>query len=221
MYSFFRATVVRPVLFLWFHVRVTGRDNIPRRGPVIIASNHLDFLDSLFLPAVVQRKMTYLVAADYYAKKSLLGRLLGWFLTQIGQLPIDRSGGSASKASLETGLRVLENDGLIGIYPEGTRSRDGLMHRGRTGVARLVLASGVTVIPAAIQGSDRIRVAGSRLPKRADIQITFGRPLHFETVDGDYDAKRLRAVTDEIMQEIARLTPQEYVDSYAPTTERG
>lgn len=215
MYAILRALVVRPILLGWFHVRVTGLENIPRRGPVILASNHLAFVDSLFIPGVVKRKMIYLVGSTYYEKTSPGGRLLGWFLKQIGQLPIDRSGGSASKASLETGLRVLSENGLIGIYPEGSRSRDGKMHRGRTGVARLVLASGVAVVPVAITGTDKIFVPGRRLPQRATITIDVGRPLHFETVSGDYDAKRLRAVTDEIMHTIAGMSHQEYVDAYA------
>jgi 1-acyl-sn-glycerol-3-phosphate acyltransferase len=215
VYAILRALVVRPVLLGFFRVTVIGASNVPRRGPVILASNHLAFVDSLFLPAVVKRRMTYLVASNYYSKSGPLGRLLGWFLGQIGQLPIDRSGGSASKASLETGLQVLGENGLIGIYPEGTRSRDGKLHRGRTGVARLVLAAGVPVVPVAIEGTDKILVKGSRLPKRARITITFGRPLEFETVEGDYDAPRLRAVTDEIMQTIHSMSSQEYVDTYA------
>lgn len=215
MYRILRALVVRPVLFAFFHVRVTGLSNVPRRGPVILASNHLAFIDSLFIPAVVKRKMTYLVASTYYQKTSPLGRALGWFLRQIGQLPLDRSGGSASKAALDTGLRVLTENGLIGIYPEGTRSRDGRMHRGRTGIARLVLASGVPVVPVAIAGTDRIFVPGKRLPRRATITIRFGEPLSFETVEGDYDAMRLRVVTDEIMHTIGAMTTQEYVDEYA------
>lgn len=216
MYAFFRALVVRPVLFWWFRVRVVGLENVPKRGPVILASNHLAFIDSVVIPGVVKRPMTYLVASTYYEKSGFGGRLLGWFLRQIGQLPIDRSGGSASKASLETGLQVLSENGLIGIYPEGSRSRDGKMHRGRTGVARLVLASGVPVVPCAVTGTDRIFVPGKRLPRRGGITVELGRPLQFETVEGDYDAPRLRAVTDEIMQTVRTMSGQEYVDAYAP-----
>ncbi|BDZ49931.1 hypothetical protein GCM10025867_21720 [Frondihabitans sucicola] len=161
MYRFLRALIVRPVILGWFRVRVTGLENVPRRGPVILASNHLAFIDSIFLPAVVKRRMTYLVASTYYEKSGALGRLMGWFLTQVGQLPLDRSGGSASKVALETGLQVLSENGLIGIYPEGTRSKDGKMHRGRTGVARLVLASGVPVVPIALAGTDHLFGRGS------------------------------------------------------------
>ena len=214
LYRILRALVVRPVLFGWFPVRIIGRSNIPRRGPVIIAGNHLAFVDSLFIPAAVTRPMNYLVGSNYYEKTGLLGRALGWFLVQIGQLPLDRSGGSASKAALDTGLRVLSENGAIGIYPEGHRSKDGKMHRGRTGVARLVLASGVPVVPVSIIGTDRIFVPGKRLPRRPTITIEFGRPLTFETVTGDYDAARLRTVTDEIMQAVRATSKQEYVDAY-------
>lgn len=218
MYPILRFLIVRPVLLGFFSVAVIGRENIPRRGPVIIAANHLHFVDSLFLPVVVKRKMTYLVGSDYFAKRSLLGRLMGWFLLQIGMVPIDRRGGSAAKAALDTGLQVLSENGLIGIYPEGSRTRDGFMHRGRTGVARLVLESGVPLVPCAIVGTNRIQQPGSKRIHRAKITITFGRPLEFETVLGDHDAQRLRAVTDEIMHTIASMTPQEYVDAYvAPT----
>ncbi|MCU1526712.1 MAG: hypothetical protein JWP75_475 [Frondihabitans sp.] len=218
VYWFFRSTAVRPILLAYFRVRVIGRENLPRRGAAILASNHLAFVDSLFIPSVAPRKITYLVGSNYFTKSGLLGRLLGWFLKQIGMLPIDRTGGSAAKASLDLGLQVLSENGLIGIYPEGTRSRDGKMHRGRTGVARLALEAGVPLVPVAIQGTDKILQKGKRLPQRVDITITIGRPLRFETVVGDHDAKQLRAVTDEVMGAIRALTPQEYVDAYAVST---
>ncbi|ROQ38358.1 1-acyl-sn-glycerol-3-phosphate acyltransferase [Frondihabitans sp. PhB188] len=215
MYRFLRFFVVRPVMFAFFRVRVSGLSNIPKRGGVILAGNHIAFIDSVFVPAVVLRPMTYLTASDYFTKTGLGGRLLGWFLTQIGQLPIDRAGGSAAKASLQTGLGVLASGGALGIYPEGSRSRDGSLHRGRTGVARMVLSSGVPIVPFGIQGSDQVMVKGSKLPRRARVTVVFGEPIHFEKVEGDYDATRLRAVTDEVMAAIAALTPQEYVDSYS------
>jgi 1-acyl-sn-glycerol-3-phosphate acyltransferase len=215
VYWFLRLTVVRPVLFGYLRVRVLGRENLPRRGAAILVSNHLAFVDSLILPSVVPRKITYLVGSNYFTKSGLLGRLMGWFLKQIGMLPIDRAGGSAAKAALDLGLQVLSENGLIGIYPEGTRSKDGKMHKGRTGVARLALEAGVPLVPASIQGTDRILQKGKRFPQRAEITITIGQPLFFETVVGDHDAARLRAVTDEVMGAIRALTPQEYVDAYA------
>jgi 1-acyl-sn-glycerol-3-phosphate acyltransferase len=218
VYWFLRLAVVRPVLFGYFRVRVVGRENLPRRGAAILASNHLAFLDSLFIPAVVPRQITYLVGSSYFTKSGTLGRLMGWFLRQIGMLSIDRAGGSAAKASLDLGLQVLSENGLIGIYPEGSRSKDGKMHRGRTGVARLVLEAGVPVVPVSIQGTDRILRKGKRLPQRVDITITIGRPLTFEHVVGDHDAARLRSVTDEVMAAIRSSTPQEYVDAYAVST---
>lgn len=215
MYEFFRDTMVRPVMFLFFHVTVRGLENIPKRGGVILAGNHIAFIDSVFIPGAVRRKVTYLVGSDYFSKRSPAGRLLGWFLRNIGMVPIDRKGGSAAKASLETGLAVLGRGGAIGIYPEGSRSRDGKLHKGRTGVARLVLASGVPVVPMSIHGSDGVMAKGSKLPKRAHVTITFSPELTFETVVGDYDAPRLREVTDEIMRAVAAITPQEYDDSYS------
>ncbi|WP_157887546.1 1-acyl-sn-glycerol-3-phosphate acyltransferase [Frondihabitans sp. PAMC 28766] len=219
MYSFLRNIVLRPVMFLWFRFTITGMSNIPTRGGVILAGNHIHFIDSVLIPGVVPRKMAYLVGASYMNSKSAKGRLLGWFLRNVGQLAIDRTGGSASRASLETGLAVLDHGRVVGIYPEGSRSRDGKLHRGRTGVARLVLASGVPVVPMSIQGSDQVLPRGARFPRRARITITFGEPLTFARVDGDYDATQLREVTDEIMRAIATLTPQEYDDTY--TTARG
>lgn len=214
MYRFFRFFAVRPVMFLFFRTRVVGLENIPKRGGVIIAGNHIAFIDSVFVPGAANRPMTYLTGSDYFTKTGFGGRLLGWFLTQIGQLPIDRAGGSASKAALDTGIGVLERGGALGIYPEGSRSRDGKLHKGRTGVARLVLSSGVPVVPCGIVGSDGVMVKGSKLPRRARVTVTFGEPLTFEKVTGDYDAARLRAVTDEIMAAVQKLTPQEYVDTY-------
>jgi 1-acyl-sn-glycerol-3-phosphate acyltransferase len=216
MYWFLRAFVARPAMFAFFRLRVEGLSNIPKDGGVILAGNHIAFIDSVFIPVVAPRRMTYLVGSNYMSGRSLPGRLLGWFLRNIGMVPIDRAGGSAAKASLEKGLEVLRDGGVIGIYPEGSRSRDGLLHKGRTGVARLVLASGVPVVPMSIQGSDGVMAPGSKLPRRARVTVTFAPPLHFETTTGDYDATRLREVTDEIMRAVGTLTPQRYIDSYAP-----
>ncbi|RKR74669.1 lysophospholipid acyltransferase family protein [Frondihabitans australicus] len=219
MYWFLRLFVARPAAFGLFRIRVRGLSNIPKRGGIVLAGNHIAFIDSVFVPVVVPRPMTYLVGSNYMSQTSALGRLLGWFLRAIHQLPIDRSGGSASKASLDAGVEALARGAAIGIYPEGSRSRDGRLHRGRTGVARLLLATGAPVVPFAIQGSDRVTTKGLTRAKRADVTIVFGEPLTFAKADGDVDAGRMREVTDEIMRAIGALTPQEYDDSY--TTSRG
>jgi 1-acyl-sn-glycerol-3-phosphate acyltransferase len=214
MYWFLRLFVARPLAYALFRIRVSGLSNIPKRGGVVLAGNHIAFIDSVFVPCVVPRKMTYLVGSNYMSGTSVPGRILGWFLRQIGQLPIDRSGGSASKASLEAGTKAIAEGAAIGIYPEGSRSRDGRLHRGRTGVARLLLATGAPVVPFSIQGSDRVTPPGTKKRRRATITITFGEPLTFPRADGDVDAVRMREVTDEVMRAIGRLTPQEYDDTY-------
>lgn len=214
MYWFLRLFAARPLAYALFRIRVSGLSNIPKRGGIVLAGNHIAFIDSVFVPSVVPRKMTYLVGSNYMSGTSLPGRFLAWFLRQIGQLPIDRSGGSASKASLEAGTKAIAEGAAIGIYPEGSRSRDGRLHRGRTGVARLLLATGAPVVPFSIQGSDGATPPGAKKRRRATITITFGEPLTFEKADGDVDAVRMREVTDEVMRAIGRLTPQEYVDTY-------
>lgn len=205
-----------PVLKLLFRPWVKGLDNIPDRGPAIIASNHLSFSDSIFMPLMVRRPVVFLAKSEYFTGTGIKGRLTALFFRLTNQLPMDRSGGAASAASLSAGMEVLENGGLLGIYPEGTRSPDARLYRGKVGVARLALQAGVPVIPVAMIGTDKVQPIGKRLPNIRRIGMIFGEPLDFSAYrDQAEDRGTQRTVTDRIMLELQRLSGQEYVDEYA------
>jgi 1-acyl-sn-glycerol-3-phosphate acyltransferase len=204
-------------LRLVFRPKVVGVENVPAHGGAIIASNHLSFSDSFFAPLVIPgRKVTFMAKAEYFTRRGVKGTLSRWFFTSIGQLSVDRSGGKASASGLRTGLEVLEAGELLGIYPEGTRSPDGKLYRGRTGIARMVLETGVPVIPCAMINTDRLQPPGHLVPKVIRPEIRFGKPLDFSRYAGmESDRIVLRAITDEIMYELMRLSGQQYVDIYA------
>jgi 1-acyl-sn-glycerol-3-phosphate acyltransferase len=215
-YWFMKHIVAGPLLKTIFRPWVVGADRVPATGGVILASNHLSFIDSVFLPLVIERDLVFLAKSDYFTGRGLKGWATKLFFTATGMLPIDRSGGKASEASLNTGLRVLARGEALGIYPEGTRSPDGRMYRGRTGVARMVLEARVPVIPVAMIDTARIMPIGSRLPKLGRIGIVFGEPLDFSRFEGmEGDRFILRSITDEIMYELLALSGQEYLDVYA------
>jgi len=194
-----------------------GRKHMPRRGPVILASNHLSFADHFFGPLPLPRKVVFLAKSEYFTGKGLRGLLTKAFFSGVGQIPIDRTGGDASERALHSGLRVLANGGVLGIYPEGTRSRDGRLYKGRTGVARLALESRAPVVPCAMINTFEFLPPGSFRPKLSIRPgVIFGEPLEFSRYYGkEGDRAALRAVTDEIMQQIQKLSGQEYVDMYA------
>ncbi len=207
-----------PLVSTVFRPTITGVENVPRDGAAIIVCNHLSFVDSIFLPLAIPRKMTFLAKSDYFTGKGLRGAIVKWFMTSAGQLPIDRSGGKASEASLNTGLGVLAEGRVLGIYPEGTRSPDGRGYRGRTGVARMVLEAHVPVIPAAVVGTDEVMPLGARLPKVKKVSVVIGEPMDFSRFEGlENDRFVLRSITDEIVYRINELSGQEYVDVYAST----
>lgn len=209
--------VVSPLLHLLYRIRVEGHENIPKHGPVIIASNHLSAIDSFFLPSVISRKVTFLAKSQYFTGKGLFGWVVKNFLLGVGQIPIDRSGGAASSDSLNSGLTALAESKALGIYPEGTRSPTGRLYRGKTGIARMVLAAGVPVIPIAVWGTQNILPKGAKFPHIGSrITVKIGDPLDFDRFHGlDNDRFILRSVTDEVMHEILVLGEQEYVDVYA------
>lgn len=207
-----------PVLKVLFRPWTKGLDNLPVDGPAVLASNHLSFSDSIFMPLMVQRPVVFLAKSDYFTGKGIKGRLTAAFFKLTNQLPMDRSGGAASAGSLQTGVDVLTGGGLLGIYPEGTRSPDGRLYRGKVGVAKLVLSANVPVIPVAMIGTDKVQPIGRRLPKIRRLGIIFGEPMDFSRYQGMADDRFVqRSVTDEIMYELMRLSGQEYVDSYAST----
>jgi 1-acyl-sn-glycerol-3-phosphate acyltransferase len=200
-----------------------GKRNLPRRGPVLLVSNHLSFSDHFFGPLPLPRKVVFLAKAEYFNGKGLKGLASRAFFSGVGQIPIDRTGGEASERALTSGLRVLAAGNVLGIYPEGTRSPDGRLYRGRTGVARLALESRAPVVPCAMIGTFEFLPPGSRRP-RFSIRpgVIFGPPMEFSRYYGrETDREALRAVTDEIMAEIAKLSGQEYVNVYAKRAKEG
>lgn len=189
---------------------------MPLDGPAILASNHLSFSDSIFLPLVVPRKITFLAKSDYFTGRGVKGRSKALFFKGVGQVPIDRSGGRASEAAIATGLRILNAGDLLGIYPEGTRSPDGRLYRGRTGIARLALESGVPVIPVAMIDTEKIQPPGRVRPTIMRVGVRFGEPMDFsEFAERKEDRFVLRTITDQIMHALVELSGQEYVDMYA------
>ena len=207
-----------PLLKVLFRPWVRGAEKIPADGAAILASNHLSFSDSIFLPLMLRRPVVFLAKSEYFTGKGIKGTLSRWFFKGTGQLPIDRSGGKASEAALNTGLRVLSQGQLLGIYPEGTRSPDGRLFRGRTGIARMVLEAKVPVFPVAMIDTEKVQPIGRKLPRIRRIGVVVGAPLDFSRFSGmEGDRLVLRAVTDEIIYELMKLSGQEYIDVYAST----
>jgi 1-acyl-sn-glycerol-3-phosphate acyltransferase len=201
-------------LTIIFRPRAWGVRNVPRRGPVILASNHLSFSDHFFGPLPVPRKVIFLAKSEYFTGRGLKGLISRAFFTGVGQIPIDRAGGAAGEQAIRTGLEVLAAGHVLGIYPEGTRSPDGRLYRGKTGVARLAIESGAPVVPCAMIGTFEFQPPTTIWPNfRIRPGVKFGEPLDFARYRGQSaDAALLRTVTDEIMQAIAKLSGQEYVD---------
>ena len=215
-YWFMKTFVLGPVLRLLFRPWVKGLDNVPADGAAILASNHLSFSDSIFMPVMVPRPVAFLAKSEYFTGTGIKGRLTAAFFRLTNQLPMDRSGGAASAQSLNAGMDVLKKGSLLGIYPEGTRSPDGRLYRGKVGVARLALQARVPVIPVAMIGTDKVQPIGKRVPNIRRIGMIFGEPLDFSRYYGMEDDRLIqRSVTDEIMYELMRLSGQEYVDEYA------
>jgi 1-acyl-sn-glycerol-3-phosphate acyltransferase len=209
--------VLWPFLRVIFRPWAEGTENVPREGPAILASNHLSFSDHFFAPLPLPRKVVFLAKAEYFTRSGLKGLFSKAFFSGMGQIPVDRAGGEASERALRTGLRVLAAGELLGIYPEGTRTPDGRLYRGKTGVARLALESRAPVIPTAMIGGFEFQPPGKIAPRlRIRPGVRFGQPLDFSRYYGlEDDHVVLRAVTDEIMYELMKLSGQEYVDQYA------
>jgi 1-acyl-sn-glycerol-3-phosphate acyltransferase len=217
-YWLLKGIVLGPLLRAIFRPEVTGEENVPVEGAAILASNHLSFSDSIFLPLMLRRRVTFLAKMDYFTGRGVKGRLKAGFFKGVGQLPLDRSGGGSSNAALTTGLRLLRTEQLLGIYPEGTRSPDGRLYRGKTGVARMALEAKVPVLPVAMIGTDKVQPIGKVVPHLGRVRIVIGAPLDFSRYEGMEDDRFvLRSITDEIMYELMQLSGQEYVDVYAAT----
>jgi 1-acyl-sn-glycerol-3-phosphate acyltransferase len=204
--------ILTPVLRYFFKVRIVGAENIPAEGPVIMASNHISFCDSIFLPLVLKRRITFVAKAEYFDDPKT-----AWFFSAVGQIPIRREGGSASQRALETARGVLEDGGVFGIYPEGTRSPDGRLYKGHTGIARLALQTKAPIVPVAMIGTRQAQPIGKVMPKLfMPITVSFGRPLSYDDLADRIDDRQvLRNITDEVMYELRELSGQAYVNQYA------
>ncbi|MEV6844525.1 lysophospholipid acyltransferase family protein [Actinoplanes sp. NPDC051411] len=215
-YWLLKYVVLGPLLRLLFRPDVQGLANVPAAGPVILACNHLSFSDSIFTPLLVARRVTFVAKAEYFTGQGIKGRLMRRFFLATGTIPVDRSGGQAAQAALDTLLRVLGEGGIAGIYPEGTRSPDGRLYRGKTGVARLALESGAVVVPVALLNTDEIQPTGTLMPKIKRVRMRFGAPLDFSRYAGGRGDRFVeRTITDEIMYELMAMTGRPYVDVYA------
>jgi 1-acyl-sn-glycerol-3-phosphate acyltransferase len=207
--------IVPPVLKAVWRPRVIGLDQVPDTGPLILASNHQSFVDSIVIPAVVPRPVSFLAKSDYFEGNGLKGRLMKEWFEAFGAMPVDRDDSKAAFASLDTALSVLAEGGAFGIYPEGTRSRDGRLYRGRTGVAQLALTSGAPIVPVGLRDTDKLQPVGSSRPRLVRVTVTFGEPID---VRGQYDGvphgRARREITDQVMAEIARMTGQEEAGVY-------
>ena len=216
LYWFLKIFVLGPVLRALFRPKIIGKKNFPRHGAAILASNHVSFSDSIFLPLVAPRRITFLAKSEYFTGKGLKGMLNKAFFAGVGQVPIDRSGGRASEAAILTGLSILNRGDLLGIYPEGTRSPDGRLYRGRTGVARMALEAGVPIVPVAMIGTFEVQPTGQIWPKIKRISVAYGEPIDVsQYADQAKDPVVLRAITNQVMEALQQLSGQEYVDIYA------
>ncbi|WP_182544927.1 lysophospholipid acyltransferase family protein [Halosaccharopolyspora lacisalsi] len=216
LYWVLKHIVLGPLMKLWCRPKVEGRGNVPHAGAAILVSNHLSVADSFFMPLQMPRRVTFLAKREYFTGKGIKGRLKKYFFSGVGQVPIDRSSGAAAQAALDTGIRLLREGKLLGIYPEGTRSPDGRLYKGKTGVARMALEAEVPVIPIAMIGTDRVNPLGSKMWRPYRIRIRVGEPLDFSRYEGLAGDRFVeRSITDEIMYALMELSGQEYVDVYA------
>ncbi len=217
IYWVLKNVVLGPGIRKIFRPQEEGVANVPASGAAILASNHLSFADWLFMPLALDRRVTFIAKSDYFTGVGVKGWAQKRFFAGTGQVPVDRTGGKASEGALRAGMKVLERGELFGIYPEGTRSHDGRLYKGRTGVARLALLAGVPVIPTAVIGTDIIAPPGRIVHKIVSPTVRFGKPLDFSRYAGmSEDRFILRSITDEVMYAIMELSGQEYVDLYAP-----
>ncbi|MHC5258128.1 lysophospholipid acyltransferase family protein [Streptomyces sp. UC4497] len=215
-YRLLKYVILGPLLRLLFRPRIEGLEHIPESGAAIVAGNHLSFSDHFLMPAIIKRRITFLAKAEYFTGPGIRGRLTAAFFRSAGQIPVDRSGKEAGKAAIREGLGVLRRGELLGIYPEGTRSHDGRLYKGKVGVAAMALKAGAPVVPCAMIGTFEAQPPGQKIPNMRRVTIKFGKPLDFSRYDGmDEEKAILRAVTDEIMYAILELSGQEYVDKYA------
>lgn len=221
-YWLLKWVLLGPLLKAVFRPSVEGAQNVPEEGPAILASNHLSVADWMFMPLVIPRRVTFVAKAEYFNTPGVKGRLQKAFFSGAGQVPIDRSSGAAAAGAIDTGLRILKAGEVFGIYPEGTRSPDGRLYKGKTGIARIALESGAPVIPVGVIGTDVIAPQGKLFGRIIRPHVRFGEPMDFSRYEGMQDDRFvLRSITDEVMYEIMLLTGQEYVDVYGSSVKKG
>lgn len=221
-YWLFKYVLLGPLLSLLGRPKVEGLEHVPSSGPAILASNHLAVMDSFYLPLVVRRRITFLAKSEYFTGTGLKGWFQRWFFTAVGQVPIDRTDADSAQAALTTAQQVLAQGKLLGMYPEGTRSPDGRLYKGKTGLARLALQTGVPVIPVAMIGTNVVNPPGSNMFRFGRVTVRFGKPMDFSRFEGLAGNRFIeRAVTDEVIYELMGLSGQEYVDIYAASLKKG
>lgn len=214
-YWWLKHVFIGPWLWIYNRPFTRGLDNPPADGPVIFASNHLAVMDSFYFPLVNKRQLTFLAKKEYFTTPGVVGAIQRWFFSSVGQVPIDRADKGSQEAALQTALRVLEKGDALGMYPEGTRSPDGRLYRGKTGMARIALESGVKVYPVAMINTDKVNPIGSWIPRPYRCGVIVGDPIDpadFKDAGDDY--QQARALTDRVMEELAKLSGQEYVKNF-------
>jgi 1-acyl-sn-glycerol-3-phosphate acyltransferase len=216
LYWWSKYVLLGPLMRLLARPTIEGLENIPQRGAAILAGNHLAVADSFLLPLLVRRRITFLAKREYFTQPGLIGRLKKIFFTGVGQVPVDRASASGAQAALDTAVRLLGEGKLLGIYPEGTRSPDGRLYKGKTGVARMALEAAVPVVPVAMIGTEKLNPIGSRMWRPHHVHVRIGEPLDFSRYAGMAGDRFIeRSMTDEIMYALMELSGQTYVDIYA------
>jgi len=222
LYWLFKFVLIGPVLWVFGRPTIEGQHNIPKKGPVILAGNHRAVVDSFFLVLMVRRRITFVAKSEYFTGTGVKGAMQRWFFGGAGQVPIDRSGADASRAALDTAIGILDKGGVWGIYPEGTRSPDGCLYKGKTGAIRVALETGAPVIPVVVHGGDAVNPPGTRMWRFSKVRITVGEPIDFSRYRElrGYQAV-VRAATDELMTVLCEQSGQEYVDVYGADVKSG
>lgn len=219
---FYKYILMGPLLRLLGRPKVTGLEYVPDHGPVLLASNHLAVVDSFYLPLVLRRRIFFLAKAEYFTGTGIKGKLIKFFYSSTGQVPIDRTNADSAADALAAAAKILDQGKLLGMYPEGTRSPDGKLYKGKTGLARIALETGIPVIPVAMINTDVVNPPGSKMWHFARVEVKFGKPMDFRRFEGLAGNRFIeRAVIDEVMYELMRLSGQEYVDLYAADVKEG
>ncbi len=218
----YKYILMGPLLTLLGRPKVTGLEYVPDHGPVLLASNHLAVVDSFYLPLVLRRRIFFLAKAEYFTGTGIKGKLIKFFYSSTGQVPIDRTNADSAADALTAAAKILDKGKLLGMYPEGTRSPDGKLYKGKTGLARIALETGIPVIPVAMINTDVVNPPGSKMWHFARVEVKFGKPMDFRRFEGLAGNRFIeRAVIDEVMYELMRLSGQEYVDLYAADVKDG